>query len=101
MRSAFHPEAREELLAAIDYYNSAEPGLGLEFYEEIESALRMVEDFPDMWTEVGSGIRRCLVRRFPYALIYSKEGQRIFIYAVMHTRREPDYWRGRRMTLRK
>ena len=24
-----HPEAREEFLAAIDYYNNAEPGLGM------------------------------------------------------------------------
>lgn len=34
MKSAMHPGAREEFLAAIDYYNDAEPGLGMAFYSE-------------------------------------------------------------------
>ena len=39
MKSAMHPGAREEFLAAIDYYNDAEPGLGMAFYSEIEDAI--------------------------------------------------------------
>ena len=95
MKSAFHPEAQRELLEAIDYYNDAEPGLGLQFFAEIQSAIELVEVFPDLWMEVESGIRRCLVRRFPYAILYSREGDEIFIYAIMHTRRHPDYWKDR------
>ena len=38
MKSSMHPEAREEFLAAIDYYNEAEPGLGMAFYSEVEAA---------------------------------------------------------------
>lgn len=95
MKSAFHPEAQREFLEAIDYYNGAEPGLGLQFYAEIKAAIELVEAFPDMWAEIGGGIRRCLVRRFPYAILYSHEGEDIFIYAVMHTRRKPGYWQSR------
>ena len=90
-----HPEAREEFLAAIDYYNEVEPGLGMAFYLEVEAAIALVETYTDMWTEIGGKIRRCLVRRFPYAILYSKEGGRVFIYAVMHTKREPGYWHNR------
>ena len=32
------PEAREELLAAVDYYETASPGLGEEFITDVESA---------------------------------------------------------------
>lgn len=95
MKSGMHPEAREELLAAIDYYNDAEPGLGMAFYTEIESAIELIEGYPDLWTDIGGGIRRCLVRRFPYAILYNRETSRIFIYAIMHTKREPGYWRNR------
>ena len=95
MKSGMHPEAREELLAAIDYYTDAEPGLGMAFYTEIESAIELIEGYPDFWTEIGGGIRRCLVRRFPYAILYTRETSRIFIYAIMHTKREPGYWRNR------
>ena len=95
MKSSIHPEAREEFLAAIDYYNNAEPGLGMAFYAEVESAIALVETYPDMWTEIGANIRRCLVRRFPYAILYSKEDNHVFIYAIMHTKREPGYWHDR------
>ena len=43
MKSAMHPEAREEFLASIDYYNNVEPGLGMAFYVEVESAIALVE----------------------------------------------------------
>ena len=95
MKSARHPEAREELLAAIDYYNEAEPGLGMAFYSEVEAAIGLIENYPDLWTEIADNIRRCLVRRFPFAVLYSQEAGRVFIYAIMHTKREPNYWRSR------
>ena len=95
MKSVMHPEAREEFLAAIDYYNEVEPGLGVQFYGEVEAALVLVETFPDLWMDIGGGIRRCLIRRFPYAILYSRESERLYIYAIMHLKREPGYWHGR------
>ena len=95
MKSAMHPEAREEFLAAIDYYNDAEHGLGMAFYTEVESAIALIESYPDLWTEIGGGIRRCLVRRFPFAILYSREAGHVFVYAIIHTKREPNYWRNR------
>ena len=43
MKSAFHPEAREEFLAAVDLYNQVEPGLGLDFAGEINAAVELIE----------------------------------------------------------
>ena len=96
MNSAFHPEAKEEFLAAIEFYNESVPGLGVEFAAEIEAAVDRIESFPRMWPEVSFEIHRCLVRRFPYALLYAIEKELIMIYAVMHTKRDPDYWKHRR-----
>ena len=95
MNSAFHPEAREEFLAAIDLYNQTEPGLGLDFASEINAAVELIEAFPNAWTLVDFAIRRCLVRRFPYALLYAVEKDMVMIYAVMHVHRDPDYWKSR------
>ena len=95
MKSAMHPEAREEFLAAIDYYTEVEPGLGMAFYLEVEAAIELIENYPDLWTEIDDNIRRCLVRRFPFAVLYSKEAGCVCIYAIMHTKREPNYWRNR------
>jgi hypothetical protein len=40
-----HPQARKEFLAAIDYYNEVEPGLGMAFYTEVESAIKLIESY--------------------------------------------------------
>ena len=89
-------EARAEFLAAIDWYNSVRPGLGAEFEAEVEDAIFAVEDNPKFCVEIEDGIRRCLVSRFPYALVYSIETERILILAVMHTSRRPGFWHNRR-----
>jgi hypothetical protein len=44
---------------------------------------------------LGGETRRCLLRRFPYGLIYALDQDDILILAVAHTRREPGYWRDR------
>jgi plasmid stabilization system protein ParE len=44
---------------------------------------------------VGNGMRKRLVHRFPYALLYRVEPAEVVIVAVMHQRRRPDYWLGR------
>jgi hypothetical protein len=36
-----------------------------------------------------------LLRRFPFALIYRIDIVGLVVVAVAHTKRQPDYWRGR------
>ena len=95
MNFPFHPEADEEFVEGISYYESCEPGLGLDFAREVNAAIRNAADYPAMWPEIESEVRRCLVHRFPYGVLYSVEAQGIFILAVMHLHRDPDYWKHR------
>ena len=41
------------------------------------------------------GIRRSLVKRFPYGVLYVEEGDSLYILAVMHIRRLPGFWKHR------
>ena len=50
---------------------------------------------PDRWRILEEDVRRCLVRVFPYAVLYTIETDYILILAVMHGKREPGYWRHR------
>ena len=95
MNYAFHPEAEAEFLAAIDYYEDRDPGLGLDFAIEVHSAIGSILSFPTAWPILEDDMRRCRLRRFPYGIIYSKHKDTIFILAVMHLRRDPDYWKSR------
>lgn len=40
-------------------------------------------------------IRRFLVKTFPYGIVYAPVENDIFVLAIMHFKREPDYWLGR------
>lgn len=96
MSFSFHPEAEKEFNKAIDYYEDIEPGLGYDFALEVNSSINRSVDFPKAWAILEGDVRRSLVRRFPFGILYSEEKDGIFIVAVMHLHREPGYWKHRR-----
>lgn len=96
MTFSFHPDAEEEFNKAIDYYEDIEPGLGYDFALEVYSTVRRSVEFPKAWAVLEGEIRRSLVRRFPYGVLYSEEHEEIFVVAVMNLHREPDYWKHRK-----
>ena len=95
-RFEFHPDARVEYLAAILYYDDARSGLGDEFVTEIEDAIDLILAHPLAWPRMGGRVRRCLIGRFPFGIIYTVTGGLILILAVAHLKRAPGYWKSRR-----
>lgn len=95
----FHPEALAEYHDAANFYlEQASPLIAASFLAEVETSISKVFGSPEMWRVVEApGIRRYLIHRFPYALYYRWEPQhnRLAIYALMHLRREPGYWKHR------
>lgn len=95
MRVVFHPEAEHEFQKAIDYYESLQPGLGFDFSNEVRMTVQHITLMPNAWTVLCDGVRRCLVSRFPYGVLYVKEDSSLLILAVMNLHREPSYWQHR------
>ena len=75
--------------------NAKTAGLGLEFIATVHNAYDRLPEFPASGTPFGRRIRRLLVPKFPYGLLYRAEPERIYIIAVMHLHRRPGYWRSR------
>jgi len=95
MNYRFHPEAEAEFREAIEYYEEHKQGLGFDFALEVHSAIEQTLGFPNAWPALEEGVRRCLIRRFPYGILYSVEEDGIYILAVMHLHRNPEYWKHR------
>lgn len=95
MSFRLHPDAEDELSEAIRYYEDVEPGLGQDFAVEIYSAVKRAIANPRAWTVLDGEVRRSLVRRFPYGVLYAEDDGGILVVAVMHLHREPGYWKGR------
>lgn len=94
-RVVFHDEAEAELLAAARFYDGEKPGLGVEFLLEIQRAARAIIAYPELGHRFSKRVRRVLVRRFPYGVLYRLEDERVFVVAIAHVRRRPSYWRHR------
>ena len=92
---SIHAAAETEINEAADYYDLESSGLGGVFLDEVERALAQVTDFPDAAAPVRAGVHRRLLRKFPYALLYSLRADEIRILAVAHQKRRPFYWHGR------
>ena len=92
MTYSFHPAAESEFEAAVDFYDECEAGLGDEFEQEVFAAIARILRFPEAWPEYSYRSRRCLCNRFPYSVVYRRNGTEIIVYAVMHQKRKPGYW---------
>lgn len=88
----FLPEARRDLTSAVAYYDSEFPNLGQELAREARRVCMLISESPLAGAEVRPGIRRRLLRRFPYAILYSRDSVGVLVIAVMHQRRRPDHW---------
>jgi len=95
MIALFDPLAKREYEDALEYYEAQEEGLGEKFRRAVRAALAVLERYPEIGEEVRPGIRKILLRRFPYKLIYSVSNTTLYIIAVAHGHREPDYWLDR------
>lgn len=92
MRVLFSPEARQEFEEAERYYNHQAPRLGDEFRSEIKAALPRIRTWPLSCPIERGDIRRLTLSRFPYKLLYSVEMDHLYVIAVAHQHRAPDYW---------
>ena len=95
MTYSFLEPAQAELDEAVDYYNERQAGLGDDLATEVEEAIGRILRNPSGSPKISANTRRCRVGRFLYALIYQVRSEGILIVAVMHLRRDPQYWRSR------
>jgi len=91
-RILFSKIAKFEMDDAARLYELEYPGLGKSFKNEVKKAAMRIAEYPKAWSVERGEVRKCLLHRFPYKLLYSIESDHIFIIAVAHQHRKPDYW---------
>jgi toxin ParE1/3/4 len=93
-------EAEEEIAHAIDRYQREREGLGAEFWDELRTVMGTLEaPGPECGPVIGLprelGVRRKLLVRFPYAIVFVETEAFVRVISVMHGHRRPAYWRRR------
>lgn len=93
---SFHPEAEAEFAAAASFYESRVAGLGCSLSAEVHRTISLIREYPDAGVLVRPSVRRVLVDRFPYAVVYRHDPISVIILAIAHVRRRPGYWQRRK-----
>ncbi|WP_162242018.1 type II toxin-antitoxin system RelE/ParE family toxin [Duganella sp. Leaf126] len=91
----FHVEAEAELDETASFYEALASGLGKSFTAEVKKTVRLIQAHPAAGQNISPRLKKSLVHRFPYSLIYSIDAQAILILAIAHHRRRPGYWHQR------
>ncbi len=90
-------EARAEAAAAAGWYER-EARLGNAFRAALRTALRRIEEQPQLYAVVYRDLRRAPLRRFPFGVfyIYDECENSVTVYGVIHDARNPEVWKRRR-----
>ena len=91
-RVAYHPLAASELINSAADYDAARPLLGERFLDVVDVTLLFIQRHPALGTPGRAGTRSRATRRFPFRIVYLEQPDRIWIVAVAHQSRRPDYW---------
>jgi toxin ParE1/3/4 len=95
MKALFAKEAQTEFEEAQCYYEDKEAELGEAFAESVRQGLRLVLAQPKSGRTEFEDVRRVILKRFPYKLLYTVESDHLMVVAVAHQRRQPHYWLSR------
>ena len=93
-------EAVVEIAEVAAWYGARQPGLDTEFLNEVERVLPLLVEQPESFpllldTPEDLSIRRALLPRFPYALVFMDLPAQVRVLAVAHLRRQTGYWLNR------
>lgn len=93
----FHPSSERELAEAIDFLNDEASGLGFRLSGEVKTIIGKILRFPETYAIIEKAVRAASLDVFRYTIFYEfeKESDQIFVVAIAHQRRHPDYWRDR------
>ncbi|HEY4181425.1 MAG TPA: type II toxin-antitoxin system RelE/ParE family toxin [Kofleriaceae bacterium] len=94
----YEDAADEELIDEVARYELRRDGLGFELLAAVRAAVALVAQNPHAWqaSDYGLGVRRFVMDRFPFTIVYAELADEILIIAIAHTSREPGYWRRQR-----
>lgn len=96
----YHPAARDELRAAIRDGEAERTGRGALLEAAVSHLLRRLRRLPGSaprWPRLRGSfeVRKAIVKRHPYLVVYTLLPEQIVILAIAHTRKKPGYWRER------
>lgn len=90
------PFAKQDIQDAATWYNDKQKGLGKRFTQQVKDKVKFIREYPKAVAIRYDNVRATTLKSFPYMIHYTvdDEQQKVIIYAVLHTRRNPSFWKN-------
>jgi len=85
----FLPEVEDDAISGYSWYETKAPGLGDEFLRMFYACASDIPRSPLLYHKVHAEFRRCLMRRFPYAIYFIINSDQIIVTGLFHCARDP------------
>ncbi len=81
---------------AFQWYEEQDSGLGKEFIRCIDAKISNLTRHPHHHQVIlNDRVRRALVNRFPFSIYFVNEEKLITVFAILHQKRHPGFWKSR------
>jgi len=81
--------AETHIQSAYDWYEEQRLGLGEKFLDAIEKSLHSIQASPFVYGVRRKNIRGCIVKGFPYLVLFYLKENKIKVVAIFHMSRKP------------
>ena len=88
-------EAFLDIEDAYLYYEARKKGLGSRFLDTLEIYMNRIQYYPEHFQIKRKPYREAFIKDFPYLIIFEIEDQKVIVYAVFNTWRNPSQKPGR------
>jgi plasmid stabilization system protein ParE len=88
--------AEDDIREARDWYDRIQPDLGRDFGDKLDAVIDSLATHPLIHARIYKDIRRAMTRRFPYAVYFVVEDNRVSVLRVLHHARDPREWQRER-----
>lgn len=88
-------DAEDDVVRGFEWYEQQRPGLGGDFLLALRAAVQRLQREPTSFARIHGAVRRVLVARFPYLVLYRDDPNEIVVVAFFHARRDPSDWKRR------
>ena len=90
MKLRYTDRAKDDVELAFAWYERQRRGLGFEFLDCVETAVKSILENQEMYRIYYSIYRRCVIRRFPFSVFYTVEDTEIVVHSVFDNRQDPE-----------
>lgn len=90
MKLRYTDRAKDDVELAFAWYERQRRGLGYEFLDCVEAAVKSIIENSAMYRPHFLHFRGCLVRRFPFTVFYTVEENEIVLHSVFDNRQYPE-----------